>query len=731
MARVILVSNRLPVTIRQERAGVVASPSAGGLATGLRGVHERSSSVWIGWPGDVSGLGGAARASLGAQLDELRCVPVYLTPSEIARYYDGFANGVLWPLFHYQLDRIPVHRHDWDVYRQVNEKMADAVAAQYQGGDLVWVHDYQLMLVPAMVRARIPNAKIGFFLHIPFPASEVLRTLPWREDVLAGLLGADVVGVHTLAYRKHFISAVERILGIATRSDRVQYRGRDVVVGAFPMGIDVERWQAIANNPSVEDEALHVRRDAGNEKIMLGVDRLDYTKGIVRRLVAFERMLERNTELRGAVRFIQVAVPSRDGVASYQAHRREINEHVGRINGQFATVDWVPIRYVHRPFSEHHLVALYRAADVMAVTPLRDGMNLIAKEFVACRSGDDGVLVLSEFAGAAADMSEALIVNPYDVESLATAFRRALRMPDEERRFRMRALRERVAANDVHRWAQSFLDAVDAAVAVGPGQNQSVATEDARDALVAKLVDADRLLLLLDYDGTLVPFAAAPDLAAPDAELLELLRALAARPATDVHIVSGRRRDTLERWLGELPLALHAEHGLWSRPKPNGVAFPSWAASREMNVPWKTDLRALLERFTLGTPGAMVEEKTASLAWHYRLVEPELAAQRVDEVRGAIEAHIRGLPLSILGGDKVIEVRLQGVTKAAVVAAIADETSRLAIAAIGDDQTDEELFRALPADAVTISVGAGVTSARYRVDDVAGARAFLASLAAR
>jgi trehalose 6-phosphate synthase/phosphatase len=661
----------------------------------------------------------------------MRCVPVTLTPSEIASYYDGFSNGVLWPLFHYQLDRIPTHARDWQAYRQVNERFAAAIAAQYRAGDVVWIHDYQLMLVPALLRQRIPNARIGFFLHIPFPATDVLRILPWREEIIGGLLGSDLVGFHTLTYKKHFASSIERLLGISVDGDVVRLARRSVRVGVFPMGIDAERWKALATSPGVEAEAAYLRRDAGDGRMLLGVDRLDYTKGMTQRLVAFERLLDRHAELRGRVRLVQLAVPSRDRVASYQEYRRELNEHVGRINGAHATLGWTPIHYVHRPFSEDHLAALYRAADVMLVTPLRDGMNLVAKEFVACRTEDDGVLVLSEFAGAAAEMTEALIVNPYDVDALAHAIHRALEMRDDERRFRMRALRERVATHDVHAWSQSFIDALAGVAAEENGQATALASDGAIDALVARVAASERVTLLLDYDGTLVPLAAAPDLAAPDDDLLDLLRSLGGARDVDVHVVSGRRRDSLERWLGELPLSLHAEHGFWSRAMPGKDVAATWTPLREADVHWKTGLRAVLERFTNATPGAIVEEKTASLAWHYRLVDAELAVQRVDEVRRAIESYIRGMPLEILRGHKVLEVRLQGVSKAVVAATIRESRpDAVATVAIGDDLTDEELFRALPADAATISVGRDATGGRYRLNDCAGVRVFLREMLA-
>jgi trehalose 6-phosphate synthase/phosphatase len=727
MARVLLVSNRLPVTVRAAEDGVAVARSSGGLVTGLRGPHERSGGRWIGWPGDVSQLDDVQRGLLDRELADLRCVPVYLSVAEVSRYYDGFSNEVLWPLFHYLLDRIPPTSQDWDVYRAVNDRFAEEAARAWRPGDVVWVHDYQLALVPHLLRQRVPRARIGFFLHIPFPASEVLRILPWREQVLEGMLGADLVGFHTYTYRSHFSSSVLRILGIPTRGDDIEVDGRSIRLGVFPIGVDAGAFGALADDPQVQREARAIRDENHGQRILLGIDRLDYTKGIPRRLLAFERLLEREPRWRGKVRLVQVAVPSRDAVPSYQELRRQVDELVGRIDGAFSTVDWIPIHYVHRSLDAPHVVALYRAADVMLVTPLRDGMNLVAKEFVTCRTDEDGVLVLSELAGAAAEMGEALQVNPYDVEGMARAYDAALTMPEDERRLRMRSLRHRIAARDVHHWAQSFVDALSAAA---PAETAQVvlSSMDDLEAVAARLRSADRLLLLLDYDGTLVPFARAPELAAPDRELRELLAALAARPGARVHVVSGRRRETLERWLGDLPVGLHAEHGYWSRAAPR----EPWVGG-EASVAWMPAVRRILDEATAATPGALVEPKTASVAWHWRMAEPELGAGRADELWQRLERSMQGEPLELIRGEKVIEVRPRGVNKGNVVRRVLDawQGAPPTIAAMGDDGTDEDLFRALPEEAIAISVGFRPSIARYRVARPRAARALLASVVGR
>jgi trehalose 6-phosphate synthase/phosphatase len=471
MSRLLIVSNRLPVTATVEEGRILISDAGGGLATGLGGWHGQTEALWIGWPGDVSRADAAARASLERQLRDQRVEPIFLSPEDVERYYDGFSNRVLWPLFHYQIDRVPVDPTGWDAYRQVNEKFAETVARTHRSGDAIWVHDYQLMLVPWLLRRRLPEARIGFFLHIPFPSSEVFRVLPWRREILRGLLGADLVGFHTAAYLRHFAASLQRIDGIDVRGDRVHLEDRTIRLGVFPMSVDTAAFESLARDPDIAAEAAAMREDAGGRRILLGVDRLDYTKGIPRRLLALDRLFAKEPALRDELRYIQIAVPSRENVDSYQLFRREVEEAVGRINGASATLRSTPIHYMHQSVTRRQLVALYCAADVMIVTPLRDGMNLVAKEFIASRVDEDGVLVLSEFAGAADELADAVVVNPYDVEAVRRAIKQALTMDERSRRERMRRLRRRVREHDVHHWAAGFLEnltAADAAAAAAP-----------------------------------------------------------------------------------------------------------------------------------------------------------------------------------------------------------------------------------------------------------------------
>jgi trehalose 6-phosphate synthase/phosphatase len=454
-AGLILVSNRLPVTVRQDGGVMSLQQSGGGLATGLRGAHEKRGGVWIGWPGDVPGT--QNRASVDEQLEKISAVAVYLTRGEQRAFYEDFSNAAIWPVFHDLIEQLPQDILGWDTYQAVNRKFADAVLANYREGDIIWVNDYHLMLLPQMIREALPKALIGFFLHIPFPPPEVFRVLPPRRELLAGLLGADLIGFHTRTYVDSFLAAAGPLLGVRTTASGLRVGRRNIRVGAFPMGIDAEAWQTRARSTAVAKEVLALMQDAGKRKIVLGIDRMDYTKGLPRRIHAIERLLQSDPSLAAKMRFIQVAFPSRERIESYAGLRRQLNEAVGRINSTFGSPRSLPVHLVQRSFSDDEVSALYSSADVMLVTPLRDGMNLVAKEYVASRLHDDGVLVLSEFAGAADELKDAILVNPYNTESVMEAIKTAIAMPLDEQYERMSRLRDNVLKKDIHFWTETFL----------------------------------------------------------------------------------------------------------------------------------------------------------------------------------------------------------------------------------------------------------------------------------
>ena len=721
-SRLLIVANRLPLTVTAGDDGPKIEPSTGGLATGLRGPHEKGDGLWFGWPGALTGFRDKKKRAVLQQLREQRFVPIELQRDEVTSYYNDFSNGVIWPTFHYMTERVPMQTPDWDVYRRVNERFADAVAKEWRPGDVIWVHDFHLMLVPELLRQRVPEARIGYFLHIPFPSSEIFRVLPWRTELLRGLLGADLIGFHTLGYLRHFAASLLRILGVEVEVDRVTWENREVRLAALPMGIDVAAFTALGADPAVQKEAAALRAQSAGRKIVLGIDRLDYTKGIPWRLTAFERLLEKRSPDEPPVQLVQVAVTSRGDVTAYQSFKRGVDELVGRINGRFGTPTYTPIRYTNRSLDSREVSALYLAADAMWVTPLRDGLNLVAKEFVAAREDGDGVLVLSEFAGVAAEFPEALQFNPYDVEGSATTLATALAMPEEDRRRRMASMRGVTARHDVHKWVATFLDELNAPRANAVTVQRGFA---AASAAVAALRERTPLLVFVDYDGTLTDLAQRPEFATPDRALLDLLRRLAAKPGVELHLVSGRPATFLEQWFGELPIGLHGEHGQVSR-LPNTTA---WTDPPAETPEWRARVIALLDRIASHIPGSFVESKRMSIAWHYRQVEPEFAQTVAKELRLHLLELLSNVGVAVVEGNRVIEVRPQGVHKGQIVArALGHHGQGAALLVIGDDRTDEDMFAAAPTDAVTVHVGQGRSLARFEIADPRAARQLLRSL---
>jgi trehalose 6-phosphate synthase/phosphatase len=455
--RIILVSNRLPVTVQLYGQEVSLEASSGGLATGLRGPHEQSDGIWVGWPGLTGRVTPEQRARIEEAVEVSGLRAVHLTVEEVRGFYEAFSNGVIWPVLHSLIEELPLEIRGWPEYCRANEKFSRVVVDNYQEGDMVWIHDYQLMLLPGLIRAALPDANIGFFLHVPFPPPEIFRAIARHEELLRGLLGANLIGFHTQDYLDNFSRTVTSE-GLARRSKSGLFSGgRRSRLRVFPMGIDTSSWQHLADSSDVQARASDLKESAGTKKLLLGIDRLDYTKGLPRRIKAIELLLEQDPSLSEVFHYIQIVVPSRERIDSYAGLLRRLSEMVGRINGTYGTTNGAPINLIHRSIPDEEVSALYAAADVMLVTPLRDGMNLVAKEFVASRLRQDGVLILSEFAGAAHEMKQALLVNAYDAVEIAERIREALVMPQQEQQRRMRRLQEAVCRSDVHRWVQSFV----------------------------------------------------------------------------------------------------------------------------------------------------------------------------------------------------------------------------------------------------------------------------------
>jgi trehalose 6-phosphate synthase/phosphatase len=722
--RLIVVSNRLPVALKRDGDHWKLKRSAGGLATAMDPILRRTGGIWIGW----SGASQTDREAMELLRREQGCVALDL-PADIAeKYYEGYSNQALWPLFHNFTARLQFHPETWDAYIEANRLFADAVAGQYRPGDRIWVHDYHLMLLPSMLREKLPDAAIGFFLHIPFPTSDVFTILPRGEELLTGLLGADLIAFHTHQHLQHFRRSLRRLSGIESKVDRLEAPGREVRLEALPIGIAPQDFLENLRQPETEEQIRTLSAAYRGRKLIVAVDRQDYTKGLPQRLRTFERLLRTYPDLLGNVVLLQVAVPSRENIGSYQELTNEVHQLVGGINGAFATPDWTPVVYIHRNISRPELVALYHLADVAWVAPLRDGMNLVAKEYVACKPDGDGVLVLSTFAGAAAEMGEALLINPHDEERTAATVHRALLMGADEKKERMLALHERVLRNNVFAWGERFLSALEAAVQARGKCAEAIPPIFPVESLLSEYRQSSRRLLLLDYDGTLAPFTLRPQDAFPDAQVRDLLTRLGEDPANAVILISGRKVADLQSWLGDIPnLGLAAEHG--ARWRPPGTS--EWQG-RSAATEWKDSVRPILEHFVERIPGSRIETKEFSLVWHYRNAEPEFGEWLATEVVAMLESMLGETELRAYRGNKIVEVKPMWANKGELTKDLLTlYADALFILAIGDDRTDEDMFAQLPEGAWSLHVGEGVSRAAYRIPDVKRVRQLLSQLSLR
>lgn len=725
MGKLIMVSNRLPVGIGADGE---MTRTTGGLASALEGLKGTEKQVWVGWPGgvreDFSDPEGTA-----ASLEEMGFRPVFLTRAELDGFYEGYSNSSLWPVLHSMVARAKFSRDWWNTYHEVNRRFAEVVLECAEDGDTVWIHDYHLLPLPQMLRAAGKRLKIGFFLHTPFPTSEVFRALPQRTALLEGLLGADLLGFHTYDYLRHFRSSMLRVLGVESEMDRLWVDGREVRMGVHPIGHNHLSFEAAMTAPGFPEVLAEHRKNLSDKRIILNVERLDYTKGVPEKLAAMRCFLNEHPDKRNEVLFVLIAVPSRQGVGEYDTLTEDVQREVGAINGDYGTIGHTPIQFLHRGFPLADLAAFYALAEVCLVTPLRDGMNLVAKEFLDCQRHNSGtrpgVLILSEFAGAAQELSLALQVNPYDVDKVAEAINQALEMPDAERWKRIEGMQGRLRKQHSGVWAARFLGELDAMPPAEVRVEVSAMLPVARK-LADDLAAGRKVALFLDYDGTLRDFVDVPDDAVPDAALPPLLSELAAVPGLSVTVVSGRPPSFLEKHFAGLGVTLVAEHGY--RWLDHGVG--EWELfNPHVNIDWKAAVREHLEQASLLTPGTHVEEKQSALVWHYRKADPEFGLWRARSLLHELTTMAANLPVTVHHGQKIVEISSLQVSKGMAV----DHLIRIwevdvALAA-GDDQTDETMISLDPPGVNFIGVKVGKSSTRAtRRTDLAGIRKFLVDL---
>jgi len=722
MPKTIIVSNRLPVKISKSDEGYTFSPSEGGLATGLGSVYKSENNKWIGWPG-IEVTQQHDRENITTQLDEMSLVPVFLDQEEINQYYEGFSNDVLWPVFHYYISTYTVYKQSyWEYYNIVNRKFRDAILKIAEPGDVIWIHDYQLLLLPSLVRNELPDVSIGFFLHIPFPSHELFRNIPWRYELLEGLMGADLIGFHTFDDVRHFTGTVSRILPVNVSANIITADERSLVVEAFAMGIDVKKYASLPLRKKVKENISSIKEAFKNTRLILSIDRLDYSKGILQRLQAFEQLLKTHPEYAEKITMYMIVVPSRDTVPQYAHLRDEIDKRVGNINALYRKMDWTPIHYYYRSFPIEMLSALYSSADVCLVTPMRDGMNLVSKEYVASRIHDNGVLVLSEMAGASKELIDALIVNPNNINEVCEAIITALNMPEAEQKERMRQMRALVSKFNILHWVKIFMDRLKEVKQMQRSMQTRHVSFGTEQSIIKRYYKTKKRIIFLDYDGTLVGFKSNISQANPDKELLTILDKLTEDPANDVVLISGRNHKNLSEWFGDKNIYLIAEHGAWYKQQNT-----SWHKIAGLSDSWKQDILPILETYVDRTPGSFIEEKTYSLVWHYRNAQKGLGELRANELMNNLKYLASDKGLQLLPGDKVLEVKNVEINKGKAALLLVEKNNYDFIIAFGDDYTDEDVFKSLPDSAVTIKVGSNVSAAKFYLRNPAEVRKLLVS----
>ena len=711
--KVVIASVRLPVTVTKVDGELQYVASSGGLATGVDSVEKSKDSMWVGWPGiSSSGLSEKEKQEITTELHTRGCHPVFLDDKLIDEYYYGYCNATLWPLFHYFNNTAEFADRFWESYKEANRLFAIEMARFATKDALLWVHDYQLMLLPAMLRKRKADAIIGFFLHTPFPSFEIFRLLPEREELLSGVLGANMVGFHTYDYVRHFLSSVLRLLGMEDYLGAIKYEDRFIQADAFPIGIDYKKFSKGARKLSVKKIVKGLNLFKEDTKVILSVDRMDYSKGIPARLKAYEKFLRDNPKYIGKVNLVMIAVPSRGEVEAYKELRRDIEQRVSRINGMYSTNDWSPIKYRYQSVAFDELSALYSLADVMLVTPHRDGMNLVSKEYVASKHKGKGVLVLSEMAGVASELPEAVMVNPSSSKHMSEALLQALEMSDDEQRERMEAMQDRISEYTIHKWAKDFFVELLSAVNKDKSRPNTLDSSQMR-TLVSDYKKAENRLILLDYDGTLKNFVKSPDpkLARPTARVKNILKKLNKDDKNKVMIVSGRTKLTLELFFKDIGLGLIAEHGGWI------FEAGDWVKSTVTSKKWKKQVMPVLQQYASRTPGVKIEEKDFAVVWHYRQVSPDLAYVRNEDLKRELR-DILPSEVDVFEGQKILEIKPKSMHKGALVTEMLTTKMWDFILVIGDDYTDEDMFDVVPERAYTVHVGRDKTEARFQVDGV-------------
>jgi trehalose 6-phosphate synthase/phosphatase len=731
MKRLFIISNRLPLQVNDVNGKKEIRPITDGFDSGLKKFYESYDIKWIGRGGvNIDEITESEKIGIDNKFRKDNCIPVYLDKQLRNEFLEGFCDNTIWPLFNYFTQIARYDATNWEAYRKVNQIYADIISKYVHEDDVIWIHDHHLMLLPQLIREKFPKISIGYFQHIPFPSFEIFRLLPWRMELLEGMLSADLIGFHTYDYQRHFMSCVRRLLGHETVFNRIRLNERIAIVDAFPKGIDFDYFnntaRELAKNTGKEESEIrkelveYLKKDK-NRKIVLSIDRLDYTKGIPDRLKAFELFLESHPDYLGKVSLFLFVIPSRETVTDYKNLKKQTDELVGRINGRFGSIGWMPVSYFYRAISRLEMIELYSSADIALITPTRDGMNLNAKEYLACRTDETGVLILSEMAGAAKELGESLIVNPNNRAEVAEALFQALNMPASEQAERISVLQKRLKIYNEERWAHDFINGLESVKELQATNFTRKVNSSILKELNEAYKNADKRIIFLDYDGTLTGFHKDPQMAMPDQELYSIIEKLIAVEKNTVVIISGRDKETLSKWFDSYPrLAFIAEHGVWSK-NPEGA----WKMTDQIDKQWMGIIEPVLQNFVDRTPRSFIEYKNYSLVWHYRGTDPDMGQQRAWELKDTLKDYLSNLNLEIMDGDKVIEIKNAGINKGRAALNKIGNIKFDFILAMGDDWTDEFTFNAMPDQAYTIKVGTRTTAAKYYLNDVADVRSLL------
>jgi trehalose 6-phosphate synthase/phosphatase len=715
--RLFIVSNRLPVCITTQNDQPQIKPASGGLVSAIQSYLKKADApfseiYWAGVPGCTPTVWNEAVN----QLDTSRFiyVPVMIYKEQYENYYNGFSNSAIWPLFHYFPSYAEYNSTEFDDYNRVNEHFAEVLERNCRENDTVWIHDYHLLPLAGLLRKAIPGITIGFFLHIPFPSYELFRLLPksWQENLLEGMLGADLIGFHTMEYATHFLQSVQMAVGINQERDILRYKDRLIKVDVFPISIDYDRFHNAYDLPEVVSLREHLREKTSGRKIIFSVDRLDYTKGVKNRLNAYYHFLKKNPHYHNKVVFMMVVVPSKDTIQKYAERKRMIDELVSRINGELGSFTWQPIYYQYNSLEFDEMVSLYSACDLALVTPLRDGMNLVSKEFVASRKDKKGVLLLSELAGASRELSDALLVNPNDTVTLADSIAKGLNMSEDEQSKRIEKMQKRISNYDVTVWAEDFMKGLES-IKLKQQNFQEIFLDDyAKINLLDAYRSSNKRLLLLDYDGTLTPFSALPQQAVPRKDLLTLLRQLGSLKQNEVFIISGRNSAWLQEHFGDLPVHLVAEHGAKMKWDSS-----DWQTELQTHSEWKGQAHAIMETFERRCANTFTEEKEFSMVWHYRNADLAQGKLRASELAAELRQCLYDQHLDVVMGNKIVEVKNKGINKGTAIEKILNRYSYDFIFAVGDDKTDEDMFKSLLSieNCFTIKVGPNASYAKYNL----------------